>query len=392
MISVHSTLNLSKQLSYQFLSIFMRLLGASGFLVGLLASVQNISQTFLQGIFGRLSDLYGRKKFLFIGFTFAGITFIVAAMSRSPLELLTMTFLNGVAFSILSPSWEGSIGDNTEKITRGKVIGKLNSIATYYAALMIFLIGVFSLSLDNDQEILGYRIIVAFSGLNFLVGAFLSLKVKTPKITEKLRRLSLFEPLKDRVFLKFLIFIHLWWFTMSIAWSYFPIYFSDILQLNIFQVGLVNTVFSLTMGVVANHFGPIIDKKGPKFALVVGFGTFWVFPLILALTHNFTLVVLANITAGFSLGVGIPAIQSYIIEVAGQERTGQYSGTYYFIWGLVTFVGSLTGGYIFDILTLQFGSSITLTYLFFGVAVLRLLTGILLVFIHNTRRLNKYEY
>ena len=60
------------------------------------------------------------------------------------------------------------------------------------------------------------------------------------------------------------------------------------------------------------------------------------FPLALAFSSTFLQVALTQIFGGFSLGAGFPSIQSYIIEIAGPDNAGQYSGLYYVFWGVFT--------------------------------------------------------
>jgi hypothetical protein len=41
-------------------------------------------------------------------------------------------------------------------------------------------------------------------------------------------------------------------------------------------------------------------------------------------------------------------MRSYIIEIGGARRAGNYQGIYQLLWGGVTFTGSILGGFILD--------------------------------------------
>jgi MFS family permease len=388
---IFASQNLGKQLSYQFFSIFARLLGASGAQLGFLTASQNVSQTALQSYFGKLSDEIGRKIFLILGFAVSGIAFLLAAFSQSPTHLIIAIIINGLGISILAPALEGSISDNTPRKIRGAFIGNMNSLSTYYAAFVILLVGIIFFTLPTDQQLFGYRAITAFSGVNFLIGSLLAYFIQEKHVKREATRMSfsnLMEPLSDPVFKRFLILVIFWWFSMSIAWSYFPVLFADIFQLTIFELSVVNAVFSVSMGVSAYIGGKINTKWGPKYGLMLGLGSFWLFPLALAFSTTFLQVVLAQILAGSSLGMGLPSIQMYIIEISG-NKTGQYSGLYFLFWGIFTFVGSLSGGILLDFLEVRIGLDQTMFLLLIGVAGFRLITGSLLFLVADTKKLNR---
>ncbi len=73
-------------------------------------------------------------------------------------------------------------------------------------------------------------------------------------------------------------------------------------------------------------------------------------------------------------------MQTYIMEIAGSEKTGAYQGTYQILWGAVTFVGSLFGGIFLGWFKNYMGSlSEALKIALLGIFALRLLSNIVMV-------------
>ncbi len=133
---------------------------------------------------------------------------------------------------------------------------------------------------------------------------------------------------------------------MSFAWSYFPIVISDIVRMQPWQIMIYIITASIVQAIVSPRWGKIIDKIGCRKALIIGFIPFGLIPLFFAFATSWYVLLVGQVVAGFGIAAGFSALQTYLINVAGKERTGYYYGTYQFTWGFVTFFGSMLGGYV----------------------------------------------
>ena len=114
---------------YQYIAIF---LGSAGLIQGFITSVRQLGNALLNPVFGRLTDKFGRKRFLIIANFFLAINAILVPNSPSLAFLFVLiviqTFLNAMNI----PTWAGYLGDITAKsiARRGSIIGRICMITT----------------------------------------------------------------------------------------------------------------------------------------------------------------------------------------------------------------------------------------------------------------------
>ena len=83
--------------------------------------------------------------------------------------------------------------------------------------------------------------------------------------------------------------------------------------------------------------------------------------------------------SGIGIGFGFTALRSYIIEIGGADRAGNYQGVYQLLWGLTTFSGSFLGGVILEfVITFVGDISTALTYMLLIIAGLRFSSNIVI--------------
>jgi len=120
-------------------------------------------------IFGRLADMYGRKKIFLIGAAFVVFSSLLAAAANSGQLLLSARFLQGVGAAMLYATQMAIVSSVFPVASRGKVIGLVIS-AIYFGLAAGPLIGGFTV----DQ--LGWRanflLQVPVAVLVFLIGVF----------------------------------------------------------------------------------------------------------------------------------------------------------------------------------------------------------------------------
>ncbi|MHA2252322.1 MAG: MFS transporter [Candidatus Kariarchaeaceae archaeon] len=378
--AIQSFLLFAQNLSYQFLPIFARKLGASERQMGLLTAVQNVFSTFFSPFWGRKSDLYGRKLFLMLGGFIAFASAIIMALAQNPVQIIVAVGINAFGLSILMPAWNGAIADYTTGKTRGGFFGKMVGVGYLYITIALTAYALASPHLPMS-EISQYRLIIWLSVLNFsLVVLFSWVLIDLRNPNKKNQSGSVFIPLKDPTFRRFLSIILCWWFFMSLAWSYFPTVLADIIDASIAQIAWLGIIATIVQSLSSYYLGSWIDRAGARKTLIVGFLPFSVVPFVFAFSTEWWHVIPAQLIAGIGIGFGFTALNTYILNIAGEERAGNYMGAYLLAWGIVTFIGSLLGGVFlgwFKSYMGDLGEALTIALVFIGI--FRVLTNVLMV-------------
>ncbi|MHA2277985.1 MAG: MFS transporter [Candidatus Kariarchaeaceae archaeon] len=346
--SIQSFLSFGQNLAFQFLPIYTRKLGASESQMGLLTAVQNVFSTLFSPFWGKRSDNIGRKVFLILGGFIAFASSIIIAIAENPVQIIVGVGINSFGLSMLLPAWQGAIADYTEGRTRGGFMGRLVGISYGYVTVALTLYAFLSPSIDV-AEIDQYRIIMWLSVMNFALVVFVSwflIDLRNPNRSKNSD--GLFTPLEDPKFRRFLLVILIWWFFMSLAWSYFPTVIADVIDASTSQIAWLGIYAAIVQSLASYYLGGYIDKVGSKKSLILGFLPFSVVPFFFAFATEWWHLIGAQLIAGIGIGFGFTALQTYILNISGEERAGSYMGTYYIFWGLLTFVGSLFGGVFLD--------------------------------------------
>jgi len=109
-----------------------------GFAVGLMILAQSLTSYFA----GRLSDRFGRKRFMVGANIATGVIIFSYTLIGSVTQLYILQVVYGVVTAISGTAESAFLGDITEKSTRGSAVGKLNAVTGVAAALAMMGAGV----------------------------------------------------------------------------------------------------------------------------------------------------------------------------------------------------------------------------------------------------------
>jgi MFS family permease len=91
-------------------------------------------------------------------------------------------------------------------------------------------------------------------------------------------------------------------------------------------------------------------------------------PLVYAIAPNIETLIVLDAFWGIANAFGSASVTAYLLDVSPQELRGSYIAVYNLAIGVITFVGSLIGGYLSDFTIGAFG----------------LVTGLLVVYMIST--------
>lgn len=354
---------------FNFFSAFAVLVGVSSSIMGFITSIRNLMGSLFQGSIGRLSDRFGRKYFLLLGFFLSFSIMIVLIFLNNPVMLIIISIIQATALSIIIPVWNATLGDVTKIDERASFIGRLSAMGTAVSvSLMLVLAGVFyvieeyggfivnlefrniSLYIPEVEPRLQYGIAFGVAAFNFVlcfIGALLLKETKKTEIKKKQPKMLL--ALKDKRFAKFFIINSLFGLIMATMWPIFPIAQVTVLEMNFPQIAIINAMFSVFFSLGLFFGGKLGDRFGRKPFIIYGRAAMFVIPLVMigaVLLGNWKMLFLSNIIGGSAMGVITVSQNAYVLDIAPEDQMGAYSGLQQVGWGVLTFIGSLSSGFI----------------------------------------------
>ena len=250
---------------FQYLALF---LGSAGIIQGLITSVRQLGNALLNPIWGRLSDKFGRKRFLIFANFFLGINAILVPNSPNLFILFILIIVQTILNAMIITTWSGYLGDITAKTIarRGAVLGRISMITTLISNFLLVIILFFIDHLDPHRTSMSVLSIPFYIGsITYFIAFALAFKLPTlknlktpaktfPKINYK--ELSFPNP-----YVRLLVLDSLFTIAWSIAWPLFPNANFSIAN-TWFEIGLLALVSAIFTAIGQNFSGSLIDKMG----------------------------------------------------------------------------------------------------------------------------------
>ncbi len=376
---------------YQYLAIF---LGSAGLFQGLITSIRQLGNALLNPVWGRLTDKFGRRRFLMIGNLFLAINSILVPNSTSLIILFMFVVFQTILNAMIIPTWSGYLGDITASTIarRGAIIGRLGMITTLISNIVLVLILFFIDSKDPHRISMHVLIYPFYFGaLCYFIAFIVSFRLPTlqnRKTPEKAFPKIQFNKLKfPKPYVRLLILDSLFTIAWSLGWPLFPYVNFSVAQtwLEIGLLALISAVFS---AIGQNFSGSLMDKFGKRKLII--WGRFFIalpplFYITAILTGNIYFIFFSNIIVGLTLGATGIAITTLILDNAPEENRSTYQAFYLMITGLSAFFGATFMGLLLQIFS---GNSTPansiLILLFLGASIFRLFTWFGFFFLKET--------
>ncbi|MHC4115399.1 MAG: MFS transporter [Planctomycetota bacterium] len=313
-----------------FLIAFAVKLGASNFVIGLLAAIGPLSQLLqLPSIF-LVEKIRNRRLITVIAAGLSRLCWLVIALSPfifpakiAIAVLLILLIVVSVFGAVSGCSWNSWMRDLIPENIMGSFFSRRMRIATGVGIALSILAAVY---LDfwkkqfANQELMGYSILFIVGLAAGLTGLFFLAKtpeVRMPQGQEKLKIFRLLsQPFRDENFRKLIAFMCSWNFAVNLAGPFFMVYMLKRLGLSMsFIIGLsiISQVFNFLFLKIWGRFTDRFSNKsvlaisGPLFIFSIFAWTFTTMPEKYFLTIPLLIVihiVMGLASAGVSLASG----------------------------------------------------------------------------------------
>lgn len=138
-------------------------------------------------------------------------------------------------------------------------------------------------------------------------------------------------------------------FTQFLPQPLFPIFWVRDIRLTDGEIGWINAAFYLVMLVVAPFLEPLTKRMGNRRLTVIGSVLLSSFPLLNALSYNFTMLLIANIVGAINWAVLSGALVNRLLEVTPEDKRPSHLALYNLTLNVATLSGTMLGPVLVEI-------------------------------------------
>lgn len=339
-------------------------LGASPSLMGWFQSSSNIANNVLQVFWGRLSDSTRRRiPFITLGTVALSLLWVPMMFVTDATQLILILSVQALVGSMATPAWAALIGDLVPSMKLGRANASINLWASVGAVATTIASGLLMISVTGTaQQIFFIPLIVAtVCGLG---SSLVLVKVKEKKNGEKINlqknlTSDIFKDLKSAagtpMFMKYCYVEGTFQFFMSIAWPLISITQVRILHASMLWIAVLSVVQTIITILFQGWAGKLADTVGRRPLMIFFRSVLVTVPIVYAFAPSIEVLTLVGVLWGFSQALGSASVTAYLLDVSPERQRGSFIAIYNLMMGVLTFFGSLLGGYLSDYMIGVFG-------------------------------------
>lgn len=370
--------DMASEMLYPIMPIYLKSIGFSVVLIGVLEGVAEATAGISKGYFGKLSDVSGKRvPFVQVGYALSAISKPMMAVFIYPLWIFFARTIDRLGKGIRTGARDAILSDETTPENKGKVFGFHRSMDTMGAVLGPVLALIYLYYFPADYKTLFF--IAFIPGLLAILASF-ALKTKSQSAA------------KTKVVTPFFSFLKYWKTSPSayrrvvIGLLVFALFNSSdvFLLLKVKEAGLDDTMvigvyifYNLVYAIFAFPVGIIADKIGLKKIFIIGLSLFMV--VYFGMSFNASLYVYIGLF--FLYGIYAAATEgiskAWISNISDKKDTATAIGTYSGLQSLCAMLASSITGFVW----FQFGSTVA----FVTTAVVTLMVVVYFLFLPVSR-------
>ena len=137
-------------------------------------------------------------------------------------------------------------------------------------------------------------------------------------------------------------------FAEQIPYAFVVLWVVEVNKISAFHFGVLTTIEMVTAVLVYIPVAYLADKYGKKPFVLITFGFFTLFPLILYFSHSFAALAFAFVIRGLK-EFGEPTRKALIMDLAPENLKAATFGTYYLIRDVIVSVAALSSAFLWHI-------------------------------------------
>lgn len=334
------------------LPVYAQTLGAGGFFIGLIFGGFSLTRSVFLPVFGRLSDIYGRKPFLVAGLFSYFLISLFFILAHHVYTLIVVRLVQGVASAMIMPVAQAYVGEITPRGKEGLTMGIFNMSVFLGLSIGPLLGGVI-----QDQ----FGLNVAFGSMAAMafIAFCLSLFMLPPASSEKIASLGR-NPgrwamiFSDPVIVSMVLFRFLYTACIGVVWGFLPVYGSVEFALSSSAIGFLIMLGVSVSGLMHIPMGFLSDHWSKRKMVMTGGVVVAVSMIMMGNADGFRALFIASMIFGVGGGISMPAVMALaVIRGNRNEAMGTVMALITIGHSMGMLVGSVFAGIIMDLVGLE---------------------------------------
>jgi len=372
MVALVILVGLGEKMAERFLPLYLLAIGGSTWAIGGLNAMDNLLSALYSFPGGYLADRLGYKRSLqlFTGVAMVGYAIVIVIPAWQAVIVGSFFFISWTAVSLpaimslvsrVVPKTHRSLGVSIHSFFRripmalGPVLGGL-------------LIGAFG-RVDGVRMAFGAAFVFAAIAI-VIIQIYMTDDIVTKDESTKgtTPAASLFSPALRNLLVSDILIR----FAEQIPYAFVVLWVVESNRITPLQFGLLTTIEMVTALLVYIPVAWLADRYGKKKFVLMTFGFFTAFPLVLLVSHSMGMFIVAFIVRGLK-EFGEPTRKALIMDLAPEETKARTFGVYYTIRDIVVSIAALSSAWLWNIspqvnfvVAAAFGLAGTILFAIFG--------------------------
>jgi len=325
--------------------------------LGWLQALTNLFPTVMQVPWGKLSDFFRRRvPFLVLGGIMSFLLYFFIIGMPNAITLIILVGTQMFVGSMMIPTWSALVGDVTTSSNRGTVMGRFFA-AAILASLIGNLIAAVITAWGDPETATVYAIPFFLAGISGIIGSLVMLEVKEQKVRLHASPKTIFKfglksflftsDLSENRYFRNLVALNTAFnFMMSVIWPLLYLTYIEVLDATLSEIMIMAMISTGATLFFQTKVGKLLDVIGPMPQILISRFAFISVPIVYALATQAWHIYVINAALGFASAMANVAFFAYILDVAPEEKKGEYFAVYNTMIGIGTFFGSIIGGYL----------------------------------------------
>jgi len=340
-------IGLGEKMAERFLPLYLIALGGSIYAVGFLNAMDNFLSAIYSFPGGYLAEKMGYKKslMLFTVIALFGYAIVILIPSWQAVLIGCVFFIAWTAVSL--PAIMTLVSQVMSKDKR--VMGvTLHSLVRRIPMALGPLLGGILIGIYGKVDGIRIAFCVAFAlGLVSLLIQYYFIEDDHEKKEAHLHARDIFSSFSPglRNLLLSDILIR---FAEQIPYAFVVLWVVEVNKISAFHFGVLTTIEMITAVLVYIPVAYLADKYGKKPFVLITFGFFTLFPLVLYFSHTFAALAFAFVIRGLK-EFGEPTRKALIMDLAPENLKAATFGTYYLIRDVIVSLAALSSAFLWHI-------------------------------------------